>query len=244
MSHFSESQIDFRPAFSHAAPACAPEIVSILSQEEVDPGSSIVNEANDAAPSSVYASEPVVARDYDVVTAAQAGSPGALAELYEIYSRRLYRTILAITRNPDDAEDALQDTFLRVCLALHTFEGRASFYSWITRIAVNSALLILRKRRARAEVLFDPQPEEQAEAFFPAIQDTALNPEQACDLHQRRMRLQRAIGNLDAHLRRPIQMQMMHESSMKEIGRAMNITEGAVKARLHRARLRLSAACR
>jgi DNA-directed RNA polymerase specialized sigma24 family protein len=58
------------------------------------------------------------------------------------------------------------------------------------------------------------------------------------------MRVQRAIGNLDAHLRRPIQMQMMHDSSMKEIGRALNITEGAVKARLHRARLRISAACR
>jgi RNA polymerase sigma-70 factor (ECF subfamily) len=243
MHTYSESQTDFC-ARSQAALACSPEIVSLLSQDEVNPRASTMNEASNAAPSIANAVKPAVAHDHDVVCAAQAGSPGALAELYALYSRRLYRTILAITRNPDDAEDALQDTFLRVCLALHTFEGRASFYSWITRIAVNSALLILRKRRARAEVLFDPQPEDQTEAFFPAIQDPALDPEQACDLHQRRMRVQRAIGNLDAHLRRPIQMQMMHDSSMKEIGRALNITEGAVKARLHRARLRISAACR
>ena len=104
-----------------------------------------------------------VARD-NVVSAAQKGRPTTFAELYAIYSRRLYRTIIAITRNPADAEDALQVTFLRAYLALDTFEGRSSVYSWLLRIAINSALMILRKRRARPEALLDPQPDAQVEA--------------------------------------------------------------------------------
>jgi RNA polymerase sigma-70 factor (ECF subfamily) len=203
-----------------------------------------MNRANCATTLSVHAQEREVARDEEIVSAAQAGSPGAFAELYAAYSRRLYKTINAITKNPEDAEDALQETFLRAYLAFHTFEGRSSLYSWLTRIAINSALLILRKRRARSEILFDPQPDAQPDAFCFEVRDSAPTPEQIYDLRHRRIRLIRAIRDLDAKFRRPVQMQMVTESSMKEIGRALKISEAAVKARLHRARLRLSAACR
>jgi RNA polymerase sigma-70 factor (ECF subfamily) len=203
-----------------------------------------MNGANYAAPLSVHANERGVARDKEIVSGAQAGSTGAFAELYAAYSRRLYKTINAITKNPEDAEDALQETFLRAYLAFHTFEGRSNLYSWLTRIAINSALLILRKRRARSEILFDPHPDAQADAFCFEVQDSAPTPEQVYDLRHRRVRLIRAIRNLDAKLQRPVQMQMVTESSMKEIGRALKISEAAVKTRLHRARLRLSAACR
>ena len=146
-----------------------------------------------------------------------------------------------IYQESEDAEDALQDTFLHACLAIHAFKVRASVYSWLTRIAINSALLILRKRRVRAEILFDPQPDDRAETFCLDIKDPAPNPEQVCDLRQRRMRLQAAIRNLNARQREPIRMRMAKESSLKEISRSLNISEGAVKARLHRARMRLSA---
>jgi RNA polymerase sigma-70 factor (ECF subfamily) len=142
--------------------------------------------------------------------AARAGSPEAFAELHVFYYRRLYKTIVAITKNPQDAEDALQDTFLRAYLAIHKFEGKSNFYSWLTRIAVNPALMILRKQRARAELLFDPQ---LATLSF-EVKDSAPNPEGAYDLDQRQLKTPRAIRRLDPHLRAPIRMQLTHGWSL------------------------------
>ena len=73
------------------------------------------------------------------------------------------------TRNPEDAEDALQETFLRAHLRLHTFEGRSRIYSWLTRIAINSALMILRRRRARPQTLLGSHPDPRADTFWPEI---------------------------------------------------------------------------
>src|ERR1700756_2403612 len=126
-------------------------------------------------------------RDDPLVTAVQAGVPEAFAQLHAIYSPRLYRTIIAITGNPEDAQDALQETFLRAHLRVHAFEGRSSIYSWLTRIAINSALMILRKRRIRPEVLFDPQPDGRCETTFFEPVDPAPNPEKAYDLRQRQI---------------------------------------------------------
>jgi len=203
-----------------------------------------MNGANHGALPNRHAKEREVAQLNEIISAVQAGSPGAFAELYALYSRRLYKTILAITRNSEDAEDALQETFLRAYLAIHTFEGRSTVYSWLTRIAINSALMLLRKRRARPEVLFDPQPDAPAKMISFEIQDPSPTPEQVCVLRHRRVTLVRAIGSLNSRLRRPIQMQITRDSSIKEIGRALKLSQATVKTRLHRARLKLSAVCR
>lgn len=199
---------------------------------------------HDADVESAHAFEQGDARDDELLAEALRGSHPAFAKLHTIYSRRLYRTIAAITKDPHDAEDALQETFLRAHLALHTFEGRSNVYSWLTRIAINSALMILRRRRARPEILFDPQPDTTSEAVFVDLKDSAPNPEEAYCQRQRRIVLFRAIRNLSPHLRRPLQMKMKRESSIKEISRALNISEAAAKTRLHRARLKLSTSCR
>jgi RNA polymerase sigma-70 factor, ECF subfamily len=177
-----------------------------------------------------------------VVAAAQAGSSAAFAELHSIYSGRLYQTILSITRNSHDAEEALQDTFLRAHLAIKKFEGRSKIYSWLTRIAINSALMILRKRRVRSEVSFDPQPDDRCKAITFEVGDSAPNPEELCILHQHQHRALRAIHRLSPHLRVPFRMQIMRGWSIREISRALNISEAAVKSRLYRARLQLSTA--
>jgi RNA polymerase sigma-70 factor, ECF subfamily len=178
--------------------------------------------------------------DDSLVTAVQAGMPDAFAQLYAIYSPRLYRTIIAITKNPEDAQDALQETFLRAHLKVHVFEGRSSIYSWLTRIAINSALMILRKRRIRPEVLFDPQPDDRCETTFFEPVDPAPNPEKAYDLRQRQIKTLCAIRRLDPKLRAPIGMQMKYGWSVREISIALNTSEAAVKSRLYRARQRLS----
>jgi RNA polymerase sigma-70 factor (ECF subfamily) len=175
-----------------------------------------------------------------LVTAVQVGVPGAFAQLHAIYSPRLYRTILAITKNQEDAQDALQETFLRAHLRVHAFESRSSIYSWLTRIAINTALMILRKRCARHEVLFDPQPEERCETIFFEPKDLAPDPEDAYDLRQRQIEILRAIHRLGPKLRAPLQMQMKHGWSVREISQSLNISEAAVKSRLNRARQRLS----
>ena len=180
-------------------------------------------------------------REDPLVTAVQAGVPEAFAQLYETYSPRLYGTIAKITKNPEDAQDALQETFLRAHLRVHAFEGRSSIYSWMSRIAINCALMILRKRRTRAEVLFDPQPDHRrCDATVFEVRDCAPNPEEAYDLRQRQTKTLRAIRRLDPKLQGALRMRMRHEWSVKEISQALKISEAAAKSRLYRARQQLS----
>ena len=181
-------------------------------------------------------------RDAQLMSAVRAGSPDAFAEIQRLYSGHLYSTIVAITRNREDAEDALQDTFLRAYRALPNFEGRSSFYSWLTRIAINSALMLLRKHRARPEVPFDLPYDIGDEIPQIEIRDLAPNPEQICDQRQRRAGMLRAIQKLEPRLRGALQIRMAQGSSLKEIARVLDISEAAVKARLYRARVRLAAA--
>ena len=176
----------------------------------------------------------------NLVAAARSGSSAAFAELREIYAPRVYRKLVTMTRNREDAEDALQDTFLRVYMALHTFEERSSFYTWVTRIAINSALMILRRRRTRSEVSFDsPSETEEATSGF-EFKDTGPSPEHICVHRQRYACMLRSIWKLQPRLRQVIDMQMMDNCSIREIAQALEISEAAVKSRLGRARARLA----
>jgi RNA polymerase sigma-70 factor, ECF subfamily len=178
----------------------------------------------------------------NLVAAARSGSSAAFAELREVYAPRVYRKLVTITKNREDAEDALQDTFLRAYMALHTFEERSSFYTWVTRIGINSALMILRRRRTRSEVSLDsPGETEEAISGF-EFKDTGPSPEHICVHRQRYACMLRSIWNLQPRLRQVIEMQMMDDCSIREIAEALEISEAAVKSRLSRARARLASA--
>jgi RNA polymerase sigma-70 factor (ECF subfamily) len=178
----------------------------------------------------------------NLVAAARTGSSVAFAELREIYAQRVYRKLLSMTKNREDAEDALQDTFLQAYKALGTFEERSSFYTWVTRIAINSALMILRRRRMRAEVSFDSSSEtEEAISGF-EFRDAGPSPEHICVHRQSYACMLRSICNLQPQLRQVIEMQMMGNYSIREIAQALEISESAVKSRLARARSRLASA--
>ena len=182
--------------------------------------------------------ESAVRRDKQLVRAAQAGLQGAFGEFNATYSSRLYSTIFAITRNPEDAEGALEDTFLRVHLGLRTFDGKCGIYTWLTRIVINSALTII-LRLARPETLFASQSGSQEDTPNCEVKDSHPNPEEICEWRQRSVRVLHAIRRLDPPLQAPIRMQMTNGSSIQEIARVLNISQAAVKARLHRARRRL-----
>ena len=178
-------------------------------------------------------------RDEQLVSAAKAGSDEAFAELQNLYAQRLYSTIIRITKNHEDAEDALQDTFLRVYLALCSFEGRSSFYSWVTRIAINSALMVLRKRRARPEVSFDLPLDGADDLPHFEIKDSSPNPEQIYYQRQQRMRMLRSIRNLQPKLQETIHIRLAGGCTRKEIAQTLGISLASVKSRLYRARVQL-----
>jgi RNA polymerase sigma-70 factor, ECF subfamily len=175
----------------------------------------------------------------DLVAAARSGSSAAFAELREIYAQRVYRKLLTMTRNREDAEDALQDTFLRAYVALDSFEERSSFYTWVTRIAINSALMILRRRRTRVEVPLESGGSEEAVAVLD-FKDGSPSPEHICVHRQSYAYMLRSIWGLQPRLRQVLEMQMTGNYSIREIALALQISEAAVKSRLFRARARLA----
>lgn len=174
-----------------------------------------------------------------LVSAAQSGSSAAFGELWEIYSPRVYRRLMSITKNREDAQDALQDAFLHAYRALPAFENRSSFYSWLTRIAINSALMVLRKRRTRAEVSFDCPFETEEQTFEFEVEYDGPSPEQICDHHQRCARVQSSMVKLRPRLRRVLEMQLSERYSIKEIAVTLHVSEATVKSRLSRARAHL-----
>jgi RNA polymerase sigma-70 factor, ECF subfamily len=175
-------------------------------------------------------------RDAQLVSEAKAGSKDAFSELQNLYSRRLYNTVLRITKNHEDAEDVLQETFLRVHLALDGFEGRSSFYSWASRIAINSALMVLRRRRARPEFSFDLSSGEGCDVPHFEIKDSSPNPEQIYHEREQLLWILRSIDNLQPKMQETMQLSMDKECSMKEIARTLGISVASAKSRLYRAR--------
>ena len=159
-----------------------------------------------------------VAREEDLLLAARSGSHAAFGELQKIHSHRLYKRIYSITRNQEDAEDALQDTFLSAFVALPSFQGRSKFSTWLTRIGINSALTILRRRRRRPETPFEQDPGFESDGAQVDVRDEALNPQQLYDQQQRCHAIHCAIQRLDPRLRSAIGIWMSEDHSIKRDG--------------------------
>ena len=180
------------------------------------------------------------ARALTLIDAAQAGSATAFDELHKLYSTRLFQVVLRITKNREDAEDALQDTFLRAYLALAQFEGRSTVYSWLTRIAINSALMILRTRRARPVAILPCPSEPEDFSLQLDVKDPTPDPEEVCALLELSNGIASAIQKLKPRLRTPIELRLHRDLSVNELAQTLNITVPAAKARLYRARAQLA----
>jgi len=182
---------------------------------------------------------PEAAPDQDAALVSQvlAGDVAAFEELVRRHDRRIYRVTLAITQNREDAEDAMQDTFLKALEHLNQFAGGARFSTWLTRIAVNEALQRLRKR-ARFESL--DEPTETGESLVPQqIEDWRDNPEELYAKEELRELLEKAIGSLPPLYRTVFVLRDMENLSNEETASALDLTVPAVKSRLLRARLML-----
>ena len=177
--------------------------------------------------------------DVELVAAAKEGQQAAFGELFARYSQRILRKTLRITRNREDAEDALQDSFLNALVHIGSFEGRSSFSSWLTRIAINSALMKLRKNRACPELSIE-RPAGVSEDFAPfESADPGPDPEEHFAKRQRETIVAGAVRSLRPRLRQIIEIRRLQESSTRETARMLRISTAAAKSRLYHAQVAL-----
>lgn len=174
-----------------------------------------------------------------LVTEAKAGSAGAFEELVSRYERKIYRLALRLTSNQQDAEDVLQETFLKAFEHLPDFRQDSRFYTWLVRIAVNEGLMKLRKRRSDKSEPMQDVVDDEGQVMPREFRDWKPNPEQLMSQEEMEALLLNAANGLPAGLRTVFFLRDVEELSTEETGEALNLTSGAVKARLFRARMRL-----
>ena len=173
-----------------------------------------------------------------LVSLAKNGDLGAFDELVNRYERRIFRLAMNITQNREDAEDATQDAFLKSFQHLPEFQGGSRFYTWLVRIAVNEALMRLRRRRPNVTSL--DEPVETDDDLMPRqIQDWAPTPEQRYQTTELNSILSDAIAELDPIFRTVFVLRDVEQLSTEETAEALGISVPAVKSRLLRGRLRL-----
>ena len=176
--------------------------------------------------------------DEEFVRLLQDGSSSAFEKLERLYSRRLFKQIVAITKNHEDAEDALQDTFLKAFLSLRSFEGRSHIATWLMRIAINMALMKVRKRRSLDELSFEGPSQSEQDSLTYNLRSSALNPEELYEQQQRSSYLIDAIQLLKPTLRTTVNVWIAEDCSLKEVAKILNVSTVAIKTRVHRARRR------
>lgn len=181
-----------------------------------------------------------------LLAAAKRGRAEAFEVLCKAHTARLLKTAFYITRNREDAEDALQDSLLRAFVHLKSFDERSSFSTWLTRIVINSALMIHRRSRNARQVSADELSESGEAHVHLQIPDRAPNPEQRYMENERGKILHKAIRSLRPRIRAVVEVGQLQELSMKEAARVLDISIAAAKGRLFHARaaLRNSAALR
>jgi RNA polymerase sigma factor (sigma-70 family) len=162
----------------------------------------------------------------------------AFWQLYEQSAPRVLKTLYRITRNREDAEDALQEAFLSALLHAKDFDGRSSFSTWFTRIAINSALMILRKKRTHREHSLDDTDADGNEKQW-VVPDTAANPEKLYAQVEREGILKAAVGDLRPTIRKAVEVGQLQGRSMRETADVLGISVAAAKARLFHARAAL-----
>ena len=185
------------------------------------------------------APEAAVFDEANVVAQARAGDTGAFNELAERYHRNIFRLAQNITQNREDAEDVLQETFLKAYQHLSEFQGNSKFYTWIVRIAVNEALMKLRKRKWDKTVWLDEPLNVGDETVAREIAIWDDNPEERYSKAELAEILDKAVNSLAPSYRTVFALRDVEGLSTEETAQALDLSISAVKSRLLRARLQL-----
>jgi RNA polymerase sigma-70 factor (ECF subfamily) len=174
-----------------------------------------------------------------IVAQARLGDAKAFSELLRRYEGKIFRLALHITQNREDAEDVLQEAFLKAYEHLNQFQGQSKFYTWIVRIAVNQALMKLRKRKSDRSVSLDETIDTGEDTVAREIAAWDENPEQQYSREEINEILSSAIDGLAPIYRAVFVLRDVDDLSTEETAEALELSVPAVKSRLLRARLQL-----
>jgi RNA polymerase sigma-70 factor (ECF subfamily) len=174
-----------------------------------------------------------------LIAAAKSGGSAPFGELCERHMKQVCGVTRRIVRNREDAEDAAQECFLNAFVHLKDFDGRSKFATWLTRIAINAALMKLRKHRGAREVPMD----EPNTSFEPVAQREfrydAPDPEESCSLRERKRIVKSAISELRPRARNVVELIHLQEHSTRETAQILGISTAAVKTRMFHAKIAL-----
>jgi len=170
----------------------------------------------------------------------QSGDPEELTKMVQRYSDPIYRVALRMLNNEFEAEDVLQETFIKALKSLENFEGRSNLSTWLYRIAVNESLMLIRKRKPEIPILHDDLNDEEEQGMsVTQIIDWCCLPETEFVTNETREVLNEAIQRLPDNLRTVFILRDIEGLSIQETAQALDLTETNVKTRLLRARLKL-----
>ena len=174
--------------------------------------------------------------DRALVAQSLRGDTSAFGELVLRHQDRLYNTVYRLLDNADDAQDVVQEAFLNAYQSLRLFKGDAQFFTWLYRIAVNSAISLRRKRRV---VLTTDTPPAGRLALEPVDESEVTNPGHALERAEDERRLQDALNRLTPEYRAVLVLKEIEGLKYEEIAATLQVPIGTVRSRLHRARLEL-----
>jgi RNA polymerase sigma-70 factor, ECF subfamily len=185
------------------------------------------------------ATDTAVSEELALVQAAKQGDVGAFEQLVKRYDRNIFRIAQHITQNREDAEDVVQDAFLKAYENLDQFQGNSKFYTWLVRIAVNESLMKLRRRKTSKTVSMDEDVETEEGSMPREFADWSPNPEQQYGQSELGDILRKTIQGLPTSFRTVFVLRDVEGLSTEETAEMLNLSVPAVKSRLLRARLQL-----
>ena len=174
-------------------------------------------------------------KDEALVAEATRGNNAAFETLFERYHQKMFRVALSRLQNAEDAEDAVQQTFQQAFIHLKSFQGQSRFSTWLTRIAINEALMLLRKRRP-GHLSIEGHQSVDEESYSLEIKDPAVTPEERYGQKEMQTVLSGAINELRPILKNVVNLTEIGEVSTRKTAEALGVRVGTVKARTFRAR--------
>ena len=174
-----------------------------------------------------------------LIAAAKSGRRAPFGELCERHMKKVSCVTRRITRNREDAEDATQECFLNAFVHLKDFDGRSQFATWLTRIAINAALMKLRKNRGAREISLDEATPSSEPVTHREFRCNAPDPEERCSLRERKWIVKSAVSGLRPRARNVVELIHLKEHSIKETAQILRISTGAVKTRMFHAKIAL-----
>ena len=200
--------------------------------------SKVVDEIDQAGLGNVPLVDPA-AEDAVLVVALRSGDRHAFEILVARHEQRILFVARRITRTREDAEDIVQQSFQKAFTHLRTFEGRSAFSTWLTRIAITEAFMLMRRSRGLREMLIDNLNGNEETATALQVPDASPDPEVSYSQRERTEMLFLAMNELPAGIRRAIQLRQFDERSSEETARIMGISVGALKGRMFHGRRKL-----